>query len=287
VVEIELEETLYARVGLPYIPPELREGQDEIEAAREGRLPQLVTELHIRGDLHMHTTWSDGRDSSEQMVRASIALGYEYIAITDHSERAWSSRKLSVGDIPTQRAEIEELRGRYPNIRILHGVEVDIMKDGTLDFDDTVLADFDFVLASLHDHGGQPGPLLTERYLRAIENPFVNLITHPAGRSPGHWHGYDLDFDRLFGAAAATGTAMEIDGAPGHLDLDGALARRAAAAGVTIAIDSDCHRSEWLRRQMRFGVGTARRGWLEPGTVLNARPIDQLEGFVARKRARR
>lgn len=285
-VETELEETLYARFGLPYIAPELREGQDEIEAARQGQLPQLVTELHIRGDLHMHTTWSDGRDSSEQMVRASIALGYEYIAITDHSERAWSSRKLSVEDIPVQRAEIEELRARHPNIRILHGIEVDIMKDGTLDFEDTVLADFDIVLASLHDHGGQSGAQLTDRYLRAIRSRFVDLITHPAGRSPGHWDGYDLDYDRLFAAAAETGTAMEIDGAPGHLDMDGALARRAAAAGVTIAIDSDCHRAEWLRRQMRFGVGTARRGWLEPQHVLNARSVEQLEAFVARKRAR-
>jgi DNA polymerase (family 10) len=287
IVEIESEETLYARVGLSYIAPELREGQGEIEAAREGWLPQLVTELHIRGDLHMHTSWSDGRDSSEQMVRASLALGYEYIAITDHSERAWSSRKLSLEDVPAQRAEIEEIRARYPTIRILHGIEVDIMKDGTLDFDDTVLAGFDIVLASLHDHGGQSGPELMERYLGAMRSPFVDVITHPAGRSPGQWSGYDLDWEILFVAAAETGTAMEIDGAPGHLDMDGAVARRAAAAGVTVVIDSDCHRAEWLRRQMRFGVGTARRGWLEPQHVLNARPVQQIEAFVARKRARR
>jgi DNA polymerase (family 10) len=286
VVETESEETLYARFGLPYIAPELREGEDEIEAAREGRLPRLVTELHIRGDLHMHTTWSDGRDSSEQMVRASLALGYEYIAITDHSERAWSSRKLSVEDVSAQRAEIEELRPRYPMIRILHGIEVDIMKDGTLDFEDAVLAGFDIVLASLHDHGGQSGEQLMERYLSAMGSPFVDVITHPAGRSPGQWSGYDLDFERLFAEAVETGTAMEIDGAPGHLDMDGAVARRAAAAGVTVVIDSDCHRAEWLRRQMRFGVGTARRGWLEPHHVLNARPVQQVEQFVARKRAR-
>jgi DNA polymerase (family 10) len=285
-VDTESEEALYARLALPYIAPELREGEDEIQAALEGRLPKLVTELHIRGDLHMHTTWSDGRDSSDQMVRASTALGYEYIAITDHSERAWSSRKLAVEDIPRQRAEIEEVRSRYPRIHVLHGIEVDIMRDGRLDFDDAVLAGFDIVLASLHDHGGQSGPELMERYLSAIHNPFVDVITHPAGRSPGQWSGYDLDFERLFAAAVETGTAMEIDGAPGHLDMDGAVARRAAAAGVTIVIDSDSHRAEWLRRQMRFGVGTARRGWLEPRHVLNARPVQEVKAFVARKRAR-
>jgi DNA polymerase (family 10) len=176
VVETESEEAFYAQLGLPYIAPELREGQGEIEAARKGRLPRLVTELHVRGDLHMHTTWSDGRDSTEQMVRAGVALGYEYIAITDHSERAWSSRKLTVDDIPAQRAEIDGLRARYPAFHILHGIEVDIMKDGTLDFEDTVLAGFDIVLASLHDHAGQSGSELTERYLLSIQSPFVYMI---------------------------------------------------------------------------------------------------------------
>jgi DNA polymerase (family 10) len=268
------------------IAPEVRHGDDEIEAAREGALPRLLADTDIRGDLHMHSIWSDGRDTIETMVRAGVELGYEYIAITDHSERAWSSKKLATADVAAQRAEIEALRRQYSHIRILHGIEVDLMKDRTLDFEDHVLAGFDIVLASLHDHGGQDGSELTARYLAAIHSPYVDVITHPLGRTPGGSEGYALDLDRIFAAAAETGTAMEVDGAPGHLDMDGAIARRAAAAGVTLTVDSDCHRSELLRRQMRFAVGTARRGWVEPRHVLNTRPVDEVLAFVARKRAR-
>ena len=280
------EDELYDRLDLPYITPELRAGDDELMAAEHGQIPELVLERQIRGDLHMHTTWSDGRDSTERMVLASKQLGYEYIAITDHSQRAWSSRQLSLEDIPRQRAEIESLRSRIPGIEILRGIEVDMMPDGTLDFDDDVLAGFEIVLASLHVDAGHDRTQLTERYLKAIAHPLVNVITHPANRSPARTTGFDLDYDALFSAAAETGTAMEIDGAPGHLDMDGAIARRAAAAGVTITIDSDCHRAEWLARQMRFGVGTARRGWIEPRHVLNTRSADEVRAFVARKRAR-
>jgi DNA polymerase (family X) len=280
------EEMFYARLDLPLIAPEIRHGEDEIASAREGKLPDLLTALNIRGDLHMHSTWSDGRDTIEDMVRAGQALGYEYVAITDHSERAWSSRALSVEDIETQLAEIEVLRRAYPRIRILHGIEVDIMPDGTLDFEDDVLARFDIVLASLHDHANHSAAQLLDRYLRAIESPYVDIITHPAGRSPAASPGYDLEFDRLFEAAARTGTAGEVDGAPGHLDMDGALARRAAAAGATVVVDSDCHRVEALGRQMRFGVATARRGWIEPRHVLNTRPVNDVLKFVARKRSR-
>jgi DNA polymerase (family X) len=280
------EEAVYEHLELPFIPPELREGRDEIAAGERGQLPALVSEVDIRGDLHMHTMWSDGRDSIEDMVFASQQLGYEYVAITDHSERSLASRKMSGADIPRQRREIEKLRHRVPGMEILHGIEVDIMHDGTLDFDDAKLDGFDIVLASLHDHGGHEASRLTERYLRAIHHPLVNVITHPANRSPARFAGYDVDFDRLFAAAAETGTAMEIDGAPGHLDMDGALARRAVAIGVTVAIDSDCHRSDALGRQMRFGLGTARRGWIQAANVLNARGVDAVREFVARKRAR-
>jgi DNA polymerase (family X) len=280
------EDELYNRLGLPFIPPELREGADEVAAAEAGTLPRLISDGHIRGDLHMHSTWSDGRDTIEAMVLASRQLGYEYVAITDHSEHAWSSRKVTAEEVPDQRAEVELLRQRYPAIQILHGIEVDIMHDGSLDFDDELLGGFDIVLASLHDHGGHDGPWLTERYLRAIRHPMVNVITHPANRSPAQSSGYDVDFDRLFAAAAGTGTAMEIDGAPGHLDLDGRLARRAIAAGVTLVVDSDCHRAEALARQMRWGIGTARRGWTEPQHVLNTRSVDEVRAFVASKRER-
>jgi DNA polymerase (family 10) len=280
------EDELYAWLELPYIAPELRSGNGEVIAAERGQLPRLVSAEHIRGDLHMHSTWSDGRNTIADMVSASRQLGYEYVAITDHSERAWSSRTLAAGEIAKQRAEIHDLRAKVRGIEILHGVEVDIMSDGSLDFDNELLDGFDIVLASLHDHGGHDGAWLTERYLRAIRHPLVNVITHPANRSPAQSSGYDVDFDRLFAAAADTGTAMEIDGAPGHLDLDGLLARRAIAAGVTLVIDSDCHRAEALARQMRWGVGTARRGWTEPRHVLNTRGIDEVRSFVTRKRER-
>ena len=281
------EEALYATLGLPFIAPELREGDDEIEMAQRGLLPSLVTEAHIRGDLHMHSTWSDGRNPIGEMVVAGQQLGYEYVAITDHSERSLASRKLAGGDISRQRREIEKVRKRLPGIQVLHGIEVDIMHDGSLDFTDDQLAGFDIVLASLHDHGGHDPHTLTERYLRAIHHPLVNVITHPANRSPARSVGYDVDFDRLFLAAAATGTAMEIDGAPGHLDMDGTVARRAIARGVAVTINSDCHRADALARQMRFGIGTARRGWIEPAHVLNTRGIQEIRDFISRKRARR
>jgi DNA polymerase (family 10) len=283
----EHEEAVYGYLDLPYITPELREGTDEVTAAARGELPSLVTERDIRGDLHMHSTWSDGRDSIDHMAYAAQQLGYEYIAITDHSERSLASRKLAASDISRQRREIDKARRRARSLTILHGIEVDIMHDGSLDFGDADLERFDVVLASLHDHGGHDGARLTERYLRAIHHPLVNIITHPANRAPARSRGYEVDFDRLFAAAAATGTAMEIDGAPGHLDMDGLVARRAVAMGVTVAIDSDCHRADALGRQMRFGLGTARRGWVEPPHVLNARSIDEVRAFVAAKRARR
>jgi DNA polymerase (family 10) len=281
------EDAVYRHLELPFIPPELREGEDEIAAAERGALPALVTELHIRGDLHTHSTWSDGRDPIDAMVFAAQGLGYEYVAITDHSERSLASRKLNGADIDRQRADIERLRQRVKGIEILHGIEVDIMHDGTLDFDDAQLEGFDIVLASLHDHGGHDGRTLTDRYLRAIRHPLVNVITHPANRSPARSVGYNVDFDALFAEAAKTGTAMEIDGAPGHLDMDGALARRAVSLGVTVAIDSDCHRADALGRQMRFGLGTARRGWIEPRHVLNTRSLADVRDFIARKRAGR
>jgi DNA polymerase (family 10) len=280
------EQDFYTQLGLPYIAPELRSGDAEIEIAERGTLPHLVSELDIRGDLHTHSSWSDGQNTIVDVVTAAKQLGYEYVAITDHSERAWSSRKLAAADIPKQRKEIEQVRSRIRGIEVLHGVEVDIMHDGTLDFDDEQLRGFDIVLASLHDAAGHDGDRLAERYLRAIHHPLVNVITHPANRTPARSEGYPVDFDRLFAAAAETGTAMEIDGAPGHLDMDGVLARRAVAAGVTVVIDSDCHRVEALARQMYFGVGTARRGWLEAAHVLNTRGIGEIKAFVARKRER-
>ena len=283
-LHVPSEQELYSYLDLPCIPPELREGADEVAIAEAGRLPALITVDHIRGDLHMHTAWSDGRDSVESMVLAARTLGYEYVAITDHSQRAMCMRTLCVDDIARQREEIEALRAAVPDIVVLHGVEVDIMPDGSLDFDDEILAQFDIVLASLHDSAGHSRDELTRRYLSAIAHPLVNVITHLANRSPGLSDGYDLDFERIFAAAVESGTALEVDGAPAHLDMDGALARRAVDAGVTVTIDSDCHRSEALGRQMGYGVGTARRGWIGPQHALNACRIESVRAFIAKKR---
>ena len=251
-----------------------------------GGLRALVSQADIRGDLHMHSTWSDGRDSIETMVTACRALRYAYVAITDHSPHQGLTRHVTVDGAARQADEIAALRERFPDIAILHGCEVDILPDGSLDFPDSLLERFDLVLASLHDGCGHGPTQLLNRYVRAIRHPLVTLITHPTNRLVPHRAGYDLDYDRLFEAAAETGTAVEIDGAPVHLDMDGPLAKRALAAGVTIAINSDCHRADLLERQMRLGVATARRGWVEARHVLNTRPLAEVRAFVARKRAR-
>ena len=283
-VETVTEAAIYDALGLPFIPPEIRNGDDELAAADAGTLPRLVTREDIRGDLHMHSMWSDGRDPIEQMVQACVALGYEYLAITDHSQRSAASRNLTMDGVAKQAEEIERLRERYPAIAILHGCEVDIMPDGRLDFPDQMLERFDIVLASLHERAGQSSDQLMKRYADAMKHPLVTLITHPTNRLVPNRKGYDLDYDRLFELAAQTRTALEVDGAPAHLDLDGELTRRAIAAGATLAVDSDCHRSDFLERQMQMGLMTARRGWAEPRHVLNTRPLAEVRGFIAAKR---
>ena len=185
-----------------------------------------------------------------------------------------------------QAEEVEALRERFPDIAILHGCEVDILPDGRLDFPDRVLERFDLVLASLHHRAGHGPDQLLRRYLAAVRHPLVTLITHPTNRLVPHRPGYDLDYDRLIEEAAATGTLLEIDGGPSHLDMDGALSRRAIAAGATVTVDSDCHHAEMLARQMHLGVVTARRGWVERRHVLNTRPLADVRTFIARKRTR-
>jgi DNA polymerase (family 10) len=280
------EADVYAALGLSYIPPELRHGEDEIAAAGAGAPQDLVTVDDIRGDLHVHTLWSDGRDSVEHVAYAARALGYEYVAVTDHSQRAAASRVLSVEKLERQRLEVEAARRKVTGITILHGAEVDILPDGSLDFPDGVLQRLDVVLASLHEPAGQSPDRLLSRYERAMRHPLVHVITHPANRLVGHDDGYRLDYQALFRLAVETGTVLEIDGGPGHLDLDGRLARQAITAGVTLSIDSDCHNAARLRQQMAMGVGTARRGAVQPRHVLNTRRLEEVLGHFEAKRAR-
>jgi DNA polymerase (family 10) len=285
--ESATEERIYQVLGLPFIPPEIRNGEDEIEVATRGALPSLVSRADIRGDLHMHSVWSDGRDPIEAMVATCQALGYEYMAITDHSPHSAAARNLTVDGIKRQAEEIASLREQYPGIAILHGCEVDIRPDGRLDLPDKVLETLDIVLASLHDRAGHGPDQLLERYAAAMHHPLVTLITHPTNRVVPTRSGYDLDYERLFEMAVKTRTVVEIDGAPSHLDLPAGLARRAVTAGATVSIDSDCHRSEMLGRQMDLGIITARRGWVEPRHVLNTRPLEELRSMIAAKRASR
>ena len=278
------EEDIYAALGLPPIPPEIRQGEEEVAVAARGELPMFVSAADIRGDLHMHSTYSDGRDSIDAMVNACRALGYEYMAITDHSPHSAATRNLTIDAVKRQADEIAALRERFADITILHGCEVDILVDGSLDFPDRVLERFDIVLASLHERAGQNRDQLLKRYITAMRHPLVTLITHPTNRLVPYRPGYDIDYDRFFDAAAETKTILEVDGAPAHLDLDGALARRAVAAGVIVSVDSDSHRADVLQRQMLLGIVTARRGWVEPRHVLNTRSLADVRALIAAKR---
>lgn len=278
------EAELYEHAGMTYLPPELRDRPDALDLAAQPVTPPLVARRDIRGDLHMHTSLSDGVDTLEAMVSASAALGYEYIAITDHSEHSAASRSVTLDELQQQHDEICALRERRPDIAILHGIEVDILADGSLDCPDDALARLDIVLASLHDSHGHSGGRLTERCLRAIRHPLVSVVTHPSNQLVGRRPGYDMDYDRIYREAAKTGTLLEIDGAPSHLDLDSERARAAVLAGVMLSVDSDCHRAAALERQMRFGVGTARRAGVMPSQVANTRPLPELRRVLARKR---
>ena len=280
------ETDVYRQAGLSYVPPELRDAPDAMEMARRATVPRLLSRADIRGDLHMHTSYSDGRDTVREMVATCCALGYEYIAITDHSEHAAASRTLTLDRLARQADEIARVREQFPQIVILHGLEADILADGGIDCPDHVLASLDIVLASLHEGAGHSRTRLTERCLRAIRHPLVSVITHPMNQLVGRRAAYDMDYDAIYAAAAEAGTALEVDGGPGHLDLDGPHARAAVAAGVTLTVDSDCHRARSLERQMRLAVGTARRGCVEPRHVLNTRPLADVRAFLARKRPR-
>lgn len=282
----ETEQAIYAALDLQWVPPEIRDGEQELRYAESGTLPTLIDRSAIRGDLHMHTFYSDGRDSIEAMVTACVALGYEYMAITDHSPSSSASRNLSLEAIEQQVDEIAALRERFPQIAILHGCEVDILPDERLDFPDRVLERFDIVLASLHDRAGQGPESLLRRYFAAMRHPLVSIITHPTNRLVPSRAGYDLDYERLFATAVETGTMVEIDGGPSHLDLDGVLARQAVAAGAMLVVDSDSHRADALARQMELGVKTARRGWVEARHVMNTRRLSDLRTLIAGKRAR-
>jgi DNA polymerase (family 10) len=271
------EEEVYATLGLEWMPPEIREDWGEIELAAEGKIPNLINLDDIRADLHMHTVWSDGKFTVREMATAARACGLQYIVITDHSRGATIANGLTVERLLAQQEEVRAVDAEMsPNLRIFHGTEMEIRADGTLDFPDEVLAQLDFVIASLHVGLRQPREQVTERLLNAIRNPNVDLIGHPRGQLIPDRDPADLDMDAVFAAAREHGTALEINANPHRLDLEAQYARRAVELGIPLAIDTDAHRIEELDL-MRFGILTARRGWVQAKNVLNTMPI---EGFL-------
>ena len=282
VITCDGEAGVYAALGMQYVPPELRSGLDEIDLARDGAIPPLVERGDLRGDFHMHTTWSDGDDSLEGMIAAAAARGYEYHAISDHSQGRGPRFGMDPATLRKQRREIEALGDRY-GIATLCASEVDILPDGTLDFGDDVLAELDIVIGSVHTDTKQSREEMTARLIRACENPFLNIIGHPTGRRFDGSYGYEFDYDAVFSAAARTGTALEIDGQAMRLDLPSPLARMAKGFGVTFSLDSDAHRTAHLDA-IAFAVGQARRAGLTKDDVLNARSLAEVRAFVARKR---
>jgi DNA polymerase (family 10) len=285
-VRCATEEEVYATLGLEWIPPELREGRGELEAAAPGGggLPQLVTVEDIRGDLHSHTTLSDGRQSAEEMAVAARERGYEYLALTDHSATHGFGQAVSPEDLERQIEAVRALDERLEGIQVLIGTETNILPDGSLDYDDDLLARLDWVVASVHTSFNMPEAEMTDRMVAAIEHPWVDVIGHPTGRKIETRSPYAVDVARLIEAAVRTGTMLEINAAPERRDLDDVHARAAARAGVPIVIDSDAHSTRNLEL-MRYGVATARRAWLEPHHVANTRSWAELAPL--RKRARR
>jgi DNA polymerase (family 10) len=275
------EAEVYAAVGLAWIPPELREDHGEIEAAAAGRLPHLIRVEDLRGDLHMHSTWSDGRNSIEEMVEACVALDYEYMVISDHSKSLAMTGGLDAYRLREQWKEIDEVRARHPEIRILRAMEVDILGDGSLDLEDEMLAGLDLVLVSLHSRLDLPAAQQTERVLRALEHPEVNVFCHPTGRLINRRKPAEFDVETVLRRAAELGVAVEMNCSPHRLDLKDTHARLARELGCRIVIDTDSHRTSELALR-RFGVEQARRAGLGPQDVLNTLPYEEFRAAMER-----
>ncbi|WP_128374477.1 DNA polymerase/3'-5' exonuclease PolX [Streptomyces cavernae] len=272
------EEEVYARLGLPWIPPTLREDRGEIQAALRGELPDVVTEHGIRGDLHTHTDLTDGLAPLEEMVAAAAERGYAYYAVTDHAPNLYMQR-MTDEKILAQRERLRELDGRHHGMRLLHGTELNIGPDGDVDWPEDFLDGFDICVAALHSHFDLDRGTMTRRLVRACENPHVHIIGHPTTRLIGKRPGVDADWDEVFAACARTGTALEINAQPDRLDLCDEDILRAKEHGTKFAVDTDAHSVLHLAH-LRYGVATAQRGWLTPEDIINTWPLRRLRGFL-------
>lgn len=278
----ETEEEIYRVLGLAYIPPEIREDSGEIEAAREGRIPELVTAGDVRGDLHLHSDWSDGTMSLREIAGEGRSRGYSYVLITDHSKSLHVAHGLSEESIYRQIKAVDRINSKLTRFRLLKGCEVDILPDGTLDLNEKLLARLDIVVVAVHSNFKMDRIRMTKRVINAFENPFSHIFAHPTGRLIGVRDAYEIDMDEIIRSAAATGTALEINAHPMRLDLDSNTARKASEAGVLISIGTDAHRPAEMD-YTPYGVKTARRGWLKKECVLNTRTASRLLGFLHRK----
>jgi len=279
----DTEKEMYGTLGLPFIPPELREDRGEIEAAIDGNLPDLIELGDIKGDLHMHTTWSDGKATIQEMAEKAMELGYEYIAITDHSPSSTIANGLSIERLNEKKKELEKVNKKIKGINILMGSEVDIKMDGSLDYPDEVLRELDVVIASVHSGFKMDRDTITKRIVGALENPYVHALGHPTGRLINEREPYDVDIDQVIETALKYDKALEVNASYQRLDLKDLHVRKAVEAGVKIIISTDAHRPEQLL-QMRYGIGTARRGWVEKKDVLNALQFDELNEWLKSKK---
>jgi DNA polymerase (family 10) len=278
----ETEEDVYGRLGMAYVEPTLREDRGEVEAALAGELPKVLAENELKGDLHTHTNLTDGLASLEDMIARAAELGYSYFAITDHAPNLYMQR-MTDDKILAQRARVQRLQSKYPKMTLLHGTELNIDPDGNVDWEGDFLAGFDLTVASVHSHFDQSRGEMTARVLRAIENPYVDIIGHLTTRQIGKRPPVDLDLEAVFEAAGSTGTALEINSHPDRLDLSDEHVLWARRHGVRFAVDTDAHAVPHLDHR-RFGVGVAQRGWLTKDDVINAWPLRKLQRFLAEGR---
>jgi DNA polymerase (family 10) len=276
---------LYRALGLDFIPPELRENCGEFEAAEKHSLPRLIEQENLRGTFHCHTVASDGHNTLTEMAQAAQELGLEYLGIADHSRSSVQAHGIDAAKLRSQLAAIRKLNKEFDGFRLFAGVECDILRDGKLDFEDEILAELDFAIASVHSVFNLPEAEMTKRIIRALENPFITILAHPTGRLLLKREPYVLDVPAVLQAAAATGTWIELNAAPKRLDLDWRWWPLAKEKGVKCVINPDAHRAERLQ-DLWFGVGVARKGWLTKSDVMNCLPLGKMEKALTVKRKR-
>ncbi len=278
------EEDVFKNVGLAYIPPELREDHGEVEAAKAGRIPKLIEVSDLKGDLHVHTRWSDGKNSIEEMAETAISLGYEYIAVADHSPAVGIAGGMSEEKIAERQVEIDKLNKRFDDedikFRVLSASEVDIKSDFSMDYTDEILKELDIVVGAIHSKFSQDRETMTKRIITAMENPNVDIIAHPTGRILRKREPYDVDMEKLMETAKDTGTILELNSFPNRLDLKDVHCRMAKDYGVFVAISTDSHDAMQMGTVIKYGVATARRGWLEAKDVVNTKGLDELMKLV-------